>query len=210
MPQRETYETQNLKQEGATTDPFTVERYAQFSRHFPSTARSVLDVGCSDGRGGVRLKELRPDIALSGLDCVESRLADLPPAYENHILGLSTKIPADDLTFDVIVAGEFLEHLYPADVDATLCEFQRVLKIGGRLLMTTPHPTCWLNRFGGRTVYGISHLTQHHPKTLITRLLMHGFNKVVLRGSGKATRNFGERFPLLALYGSYLIRADKI
>lgn len=210
MSRREIYEAQNQEQEGATTDPFTAERYAQFARHLPPNARRVLDVGCSDGRGGTRLKELRPNLLINGLDCVEDRLKALPAVYDQTILGLSTQIPVDDQSFDAIVAGEFLEHLYPADVDSTLCEFQRVLKIGGRLLMTTPHPTCWLNRFGGRTVYGVSHLTQHHPRVLATRLMMHGFSKVVLRGSGKATRKFGERFPLFGLYGSFLIRADKI
>lgn len=210
MVQREIYEAQNLPQEGATTDEFTLERYTQFSRHLPPRTVSVLDVGCADGRGGARLKELRPNLSLAGLDCVEERLEALPPSYGRRILGLSTEIPAEDQSFDAIVAGEFLEHLYPADVDRTLCEFQRVLKIGGRLLMTTPHPTCILNRFFGRTVYGTSHLTQHHPKILVTRLLMHGFNKVVLRGSGKAIRKFGERFPVFGVYGSYLVRADKI
>lgn len=210
MNTRENYEQQNLQQEGAVTDEFTLERYAQFARHLPTGCVSVLDVGCADGRGGVRLKELRPTLSIRGLDCVEARLNALPAAYEGRILGLSTSIPLEDQSVDAIVAGEFLEHLYPADVDKTLCEFQRVLKIGGRLLMTTPHPTCYLNRFGGRTVYGTSHLTQHDPKVLRTRLVMHGFNKVKIRGSGKATRKFGERFPFFGVYGSFLIWGDKI
>jgi ubiquinone/menaquinone biosynthesis C-methylase UbiE len=206
-----TYEQQNLLQEDALTDPFTAERYAQFVKHLPQTTQSVLDVGCSTGRGGVRLKELLPQVQLMGLDCVQARLDALPSAYNEHVLGLTTKIPLPDCHLDAIVAGEFLEHLYPSDVDATLCEFQRILKVGGRLLMTTPHPTCLLNRFGGRTVYNTpSHLTQHHPHLLKQRLLLHGFNKVRVYGSGKATRLFGEWSPLLSVYGSYLIQADKI
>lgn len=210
MNVRENYEQQNLQQEGAVTDEFTVERYTQFARHLPTSCTSVLDVGCSDGRGGARLKELHPALSIRGLDCVESRLQALPVAYEGRILGLSTSIPLEDQSLDAVVAGEFLEHLYPSDVDKTLCEFQRVLKIGGRLLMTTPHPTCYLNRFGGRTVYGPSHLTQHHPQVLATRLAMHGFNRIKLLGSGKATRKLGERFPFFGVYGSYLIKGDKI
>jgi ubiquinone/menaquinone biosynthesis C-methylase UbiE len=209
-PARENYEEQNLLQEDAVTDPFTQERYAQFSRHLSSEAKHVLDVGCANGRGGIKLKELRPELKLYGLDCVQTRLEALPAAYDEKILGLSTNIPLEDQSLDAILAGEFLEHLYPSDVDATLCEFQRVLKIGGRLLMTTPHPTCFINRFGGRTVYGQSHLTQHHPKILVQRLLSHGYNKVKIRGSGKATRLFGEWSPLLGVYGSFLIQADKI
>jgi hypothetical protein len=33
------------------------------------------------------------------------------------ICGLSNAIPADDQIFDAIVAGEFLEPLYPSEVD---------------------------------------------------------------------------------------------
>ncbi len=208
--QRQNYEQQNLQQEGATTDPFTLERYAQFAQLLPTDTRSILDVGCSDGRGGGVLKNAFPDASIQGFDCVQERLDALPPCYSKGVLGMSTSIPLEDQSLDAIVAGEFLEHLYPADVDTTLCEFQRLLKIGGVLLLTTPHPTCFINRFKGRSVYGISHLTQHHPKVLKWRLMMHGFNHVIVRGSGKATRLFGSRFPLLDVYGSYLIKADKI
>jgi ubiquinone/menaquinone biosynthesis C-methylase UbiE len=206
----DTYATGNIAQEDALTDPFTVERYAQFVKHLlPDTVR-VLDVGCSTGRGGVRLKELLPNAHLMGLDCVQQRLDALPNAYNQKVLGLTTSIPLEDMDLDAIVAGEFLEHLYPRDVDPTLCEFQRVLKVGGRLLMTTPHPTCFINRFGGRSVYTPSHLTQHYPSILKQRLLAHGFNRVKIIGSGKATRYFGEWSPLLGVYGSFLIQADKI
>lgn len=210
LSQRQNYEQQNLQQAGATTDPFTLERYAQFARLLPSSTRSILDVGCADGRGGGVLKDAFPGLVLKGLDCVQERLDALPSCYSGGVLGMSTSIPLEDQSLDAIVAGEFVEHLYPSDVDATLCEFQRVLRIGGMLLLTTPHPTCFINRFGGRTVYGVSHLTQHHPKVLKWRLLMHGFNQVKLRGSGKATRFLGSRFPLLGVYGSYLLKAVKI
>jgi ubiquinone/menaquinone biosynthesis C-methylase UbiE len=206
----DSYATGNLAQDDALTDPFTAERYVQFVKHLPADAHKILDVGCSTGRGGKQLKELLPKAHLMGLDCVQARLDALPSVYDQRVLGLSNKIPLDDMSLDAIVAGEFLEHLYPADVDPTLCEFQRVLKVGGRLMMTTPHPTCFINRFGGRSVYTPSHLTQHYPHILKQRLLAHGFSKVKVIGSGKATRYFGEWSPLLGVYGSYLIRADKI
>jgi ubiquinone/menaquinone biosynthesis C-methylase UbiE len=208
--QRENYEQQNLQQAGATNDPFTVERYQQFARLLPSGVGRILDVGCSDGRGGEALKQALPQCHLMGLDCVQERLNALPQCYAERVLGLSNSIPLDDQSLDAIVAGEFLEHLYPADVDPTLCEFQRVLKTGGVLLLTTPHPNCFKSRILGHSVYSVSHLTQHYPDVLRLRLKMHGFNHVTLRGSGKATRLFGSRFPLLGVYGSYLMRAVKI
>jgi len=210
MDSHKNYEAQNTDQSISESDPFTLERYEQFSLSLPSGPIQVLDIGCNTGRGGARLKAIFPNITLSGLDCVQSRLDSLPDCYEGRVYGLSNSIPKPDQTFDAIVAGEFLEHLYPSDVDPTLCECQRVLKIGGKLLMTTPNPGYLKNLFGGETIYGTSHLTQHHHEVLKHRLLMHGFSRVRIFGSGKMTRYIGSRFPILNLYGSYMITARKI
>ncbi len=203
------YRDGNTEQSIALGDTFSLERYRQFARHLPAGRLRVLDVGCAEGRGGAELCRIRPDVELCGLDCVAERLAKLPPCYRSGIEGLTQEIPADDLSFDAVVAGEFLEHLYPADVDPTLCEFQRILKIGGTLLMTTPNPHSLMKRLRGGSVFGVAHLTQHFPALLKKRLMLHGFSGVRVFGSGKATRYLGQHFPILAAYGSYLIRARK-
>ena len=206
----EKYEAQNIQQEISERDEFTPERYDQFARYLPKDAKDILDVGCNTGRGGERLKQNLDSINLYGLDCVKERLDALPNAYAKGIYGLSTEIPTEDKTFDAIVAGEFLEHLYPGDVDRTLCEFQRVLKIGGRLLLTTPNPKYLRNKLTRSTVYGVSHLTQHYPDVLSLRFRMHGFSGIKILGSGKMSRYLGVHFPIRSVYGSYLIFGDKI
>ena len=75
--------------------------------------------------------------------------------------------------------------------------------------MTTPNPYSLRMRYYKDSVLGVSHLTQHFPQILKTRLMMHGFNHVRLIGSGKAIRHFGEKFPCFSIYGSYLIIAVK-
>ena len=204
------YETQNIQQSLSEEDSFTIERYEQFFKFFAKTATHVLDIGCNTGRGGARLKELNPHLTLFGLDCVQTRLDALPDCYSKGVHGLSTDIPLEDQSADIIVAGEFLEHLYPTDVDPTLCEFQRVLKIGGQLLLTTPNPGYFKNKLTGESVYRISHLTQHFPETLRFRLKMHGFSRIKILGSGKMSRFIGTHFPLLSAYGSYLVIANKV
>jgi ubiquinone/menaquinone biosynthesis C-methylase UbiE len=204
------YEAQNIQQDVSERDPFTMERYKQFHQLLSKVQTGiVLDVGCNTGRGGLRLKELNPNLVLLGLDCVQARLDALPECYSQGVYGLSTDIPIEDQSIDVIVAGEFLEHLYPADVDKTLCEFQRTLKIGGRLLLTTPNPNYIKNKLNRASVYGTSHLTQHFPKALQFRLQMHGFSGIKIFGSGKVSRYIGCRFPLREVYGSYLVLANK-
>ena len=57
------YEAINLLQPESEHDPFTVERYHQFFKHFPVVTQTVLDIGCNTGRGGKVLKELNPNLA---------------------------------------------------------------------------------------------------------------------------------------------------
>jgi hypothetical protein len=38
---------------------------------------------------------------------------------------------------------------------------------------------------------------------------MHGFSHVRVLGSGRISRKLGEHVPVLSVYGSYLITADK-
>ena len=205
----EKYVKQNLERPDSDTDPFTRERYVQFHRFLPKDAKTILDVGANTGRGGQRLAELNSVYRITALDCVQSRLDELPKCYCGVICGLSNAIPAEDQSFDAIVAGEFLEHLYPSDVDPTLGEFQRVLKVRGRLLMTTPNPAYFRLWLSGGTVYTVSHLTQHWPGVLKSRLQACGFSRVRIYGSGKMSRYLGYHFPIRALYGSYLIIGDK-
>lgn len=203
------YEALNLTQPESERDPFTEERYAQFYRHFPKGAKKVLDIGCNTGRGGKVLKELNPNLFIHGLDAVKDRLDRLPPdAYESGVHGYSTKIPNDDGTYDVVVAGEFIEHIYQADVDQTLGEIFRVLKVGGRLLLTTPNPLDIKRKRRGESILGGSHVSQHFHDTLALKLKMSGFSRVKIEGSGKVTRYLGTKFPLL-VYGSYLAMGDK-
>ena len=155
------------------------------------------------------LKKLVPRIDLWGMDVAQARLDSLPNSYDNKVRGLSTDIPLEDGTVDTVVAGEFLEHLRARDVDPTLCEFQRILRVGGRLLLTTPNPTSLKLLIQRGSVYGPGHLTQHHARILRTRVKMHGFRNVRLTGTGKTSRYLGTHVPLLPLYGSYLLRADK-
>lgn len=54
------------------------------------------------------------------------------------------KCPALDQTYDVILAGEIIEHL--VDTDSFAGELYRILKPHGRLIVSTPNLTSWYNR----------------------------------------------------------------
>lgn len=200
----------NREQKVSETDPFTVRRYRQFIRHFPPRTRNVLDVGCNTGRGGEVIKALLPEVRVSGLDCVPERVAALDAMhYDEKICGFTNDIPISSDSFDAIVAGEFIEHLPPDQVYQTLCEFFRLLRLGGVLLMTTPNPNYIKNKIRKQSVLGGSHITQHHVRSLRRRLGDVGFSGIKMRGSGRVSSILGEHFPTFAVYGSYLAKATK-
>lgn len=204
------YVSLNEQMTASETDSFTVERYRQFFRHFQSGVRVVLDVGCNTGRGGQAIKELNPGLAIVGLDCVESRLAKIPKdVYERTIYSQCKSIDVDSFSFDAVLAGEFIEHLRPEDMESTLTEFFRVLRSGGQLLLTTPNPDYIRLKLSGRSVLGGAHLSEHRPKALKKILKETGFRNVKIFGSGKVSRYLGECVPFLFLYGSYFVEANK-
>jgi 2-polyprenyl-3-methyl-5-hydroxy-6-metoxy-1,4-benzoquinol methylase len=203
--------TSNRCQTGSEQDTFTEARYRQFARHLRSAARDILDVGCNTGRGGAALKAVRADARLTGLDCVSERLSALDGAvYENAVCSLTHAIPLPSGSFDAIVAGELMEHIPPEWVFATLCEFFRLLRLRGQLLLTTPHPRYIKNRLIRSSILlERSHVSQHLPRSLRRRLEDVGYSSIRFRGSGRVTRIIGEHCPYLAAYGSYLVTAVK-
>jgi 2-polyprenyl-3-methyl-5-hydroxy-6-metoxy-1,4-benzoquinol methylase len=200
----------NRGQKVSEIDPFTEGRYKQFVRHLPPGAHDILDVGCNTGRGGVVMKTLRPSLRVTGLDCVPERVQELDPnIYDARICDFTQSISAPSDSFDAIVAGEFIEHLPPDQVDATLCEFFRLLRLRGLLLLTTPNPR-YVRHFLERTsVLGGAHISQHYISSLRRRLAAVGFSAITIRGSGRVSSLLGEHIPLRAVYGSYLALASK-
>jgi 2-polyprenyl-3-methyl-5-hydroxy-6-metoxy-1,4-benzoquinol methylase len=201
----------NRAQSSSEVDDFTEERYAQFVRHLPPNAKAILDVGCNTGRGGAVLRRLLPGMKIDGLDCVQERLdAIAGEIYDRRICSFTNAIDLESGSYDAIVAGEFLEHVPSEQVYSTLCEFFRLLRLRGRLMMTTPNPRCLKNQLKNLSVLlDPSHVTQHFPERLGKRLMDIGFSHIAVLGSGRMSRKLGAKFPILAVYGSYLVLATK-
>jgi 2-polyprenyl-3-methyl-5-hydroxy-6-metoxy-1,4-benzoquinol methylase len=192
-------------------DTYTPARYARFLSHLGPEAVDVLDVGCNTGRGGGIMKSRLPGLRITGLDCVPDRLGKLDRAvYEQSVCAFSHDIPLATGSFDAIVAGEVIEHIAPPHVFPTLCEFFRLLRLGGRLILTTPNPEYLKNRLQGLSVLlDASHVSQHLPASLRRRLEDIGFSSIKAYGCGRVSNYLGPHFPLLSVYGSYLMVARK-
>jgi 2-polyprenyl-3-methyl-5-hydroxy-6-metoxy-1,4-benzoquinol methylase len=97
----------------------------------------VLDVGCGEGRFASELA--RAGVRVVGIDVAEEplrRARERDPALDLRLVDVDGRWPLEDASFDVVWAGETIEHV--ADTAGRLSEVRRVLRPGGRLLLSTP------------------------------------------------------------------------
>jgi 2-polyprenyl-3-methyl-5-hydroxy-6-metoxy-1,4-benzoquinol methylase len=176
----------------------------------------LLDIGCSRGdwadlwqsRGwqvaGIDVN--RDHIAIAQNSGVDARFCDLN----------RDPLPFDDAQFDLIFAGEVIEHL--VDTDGFLNEIYRCCKLGGNLLLTTPNLASFENRI--RLLLGIypkwlnynfeesGHVRGYTSRALKRQLAVHGFR--VLRHVGNWVPFIPQHFiddikmPALAITGDLL------
>jgi SAM-dependent methyltransferase len=126
------------------------ERTALFRRYVGGPGRRVLDVGC---RAGALTRSYLEGNTVVGVDVDREALA------EAAALGIQTvwadaqrRLPFQDESFDVVVAGELLEHL--ADPELFVGEASRVLRPGGALVGSIPNAYRLKNRL--RFLFGRS------------------------------------------------------
>jgi 2-polyprenyl-3-methyl-5-hydroxy-6-metoxy-1,4-benzoquinol methylase len=100
----------------------------------------VLDVGCGEGWFTSVLADHGAHAV--GIDVVAEPLERgraRDPRLDLRHAPLDAPLGVDDGSFDVVWAGELIEHL--VDVVGWLADVRRVLPSGGRILVTTPdHP----------------------------------------------------------------------
>lgn len=100
--------------------------------------KNILDIGCYDGSFLAGIKNRSNNfygLEASDWGVKKSRENNVNVAkyFFNDVDGM----PYEDDLFDLVVAGEIIEHIY--DTDFFLSEIRRILKPGGRLLLSTPN-----------------------------------------------------------------------
>ena len=173
----------------------------------------LLDIGCSTGDWGLfwKARGWRP----AGVDIDREHTAIARDrGVDAHYCDLNRDpIPFPATSFDLVFAGEVIEHL--VDTDGFLRELSRCTKRGGHLLLTTPNLASFENRV--RLLLGIyprwlnynlsgsGHVRGYTPGALRKQLSEHGFK--VIRQLGNwvpfIPQHFADdiRMPWLAVTG---------
>ena len=106
----------------------------------PSSATSVLDVGCATGQFGKALKDSRPGLHVSGIE-MNPHVAREAEAVLDCVIAKPVQEVTFDRTYDCVVCGELLEHV--ASPLALLKHLRSAIAPGGSLIASSPCVTHW-------------------------------------------------------------------
>lgn len=96
----------------------------------------ILDIGGYDGVIACNLREIFPEIKITVIDMDESGL-ELGKKHGLNVLRASAmELPIEDASVDMVFCFDMIEHI--DEERRLLSELSRVLKGGGKILLTTP------------------------------------------------------------------------
>ena len=169
---------------------FLLEQVAEIGAQLDCPPR-VLDVGCGEGYFAAALVRAHAEVLAVDVAAEPLRRAlERHPELDVRLVEAEAALPLDDSSFDVVWAGETIEHV--ADTARWLSELRRVLRSGGLLLLSTPDhgllsrlrlalsAGAFQERFDPRG----EHLRFYTRHALADLLMDFGFEEVTVRGAG--------------------------
>jgi len=168
-------------------EPAAFRRRLAFLLESVEPGRRVLDVGCGEGAFAAELARAGVDVL--GVDVAEEPLRRgraRHPELDLRLLGGESRWELADSSFDVVWAGEVIEHVL--DTAGWFSELRRVLRSGGAIVLTTPalgrrellgaarSRRAFAERFDPRS----DHLRFYSPATLRTLLAEFGFEQIAI------------------------------
>lgn len=109
----------------------------------PNHGATILDLGCGDGYWSEKFKKLGYNVSAVDGETVYPNINADYQYKEMMLCDANKKLPFPDSSFDVVWCSEVIEHL--SNYKFTITEIMRVLKPGGRYILTTPNSFFWLH-----------------------------------------------------------------
>lgn len=122
--------------------------------------RRVLDAGC--GSGPLAADLLQRGAVVSGFDLsagmIDLARERLGEEVDLRVADLAGPLPYEDAGFDVVVSSLALHYL--PDWGPALAELRRVLRPGGRLVVSVPHPAVYLFNYPDRDYFALTQYSE--------------------------------------------------
>ncbi|MEM9250780.1 MAG: class I SAM-dependent methyltransferase [Planctomycetota bacterium] len=166
----------------------------------------ILDFGCGSGDLIAQLRQRGIDargieFAPQAKAAAEARFGQDIGACVTEAKDLPTSF--EDASFDAVFLIEVIEHLLDEDLGPTLGEIRRLLRPGGRVMITTPNREpidCHLTHCPdcGCTFHPVQHVRAFSPDTMRKLLTEHGLRPIHVLETCLPTRTLGSRLTSLA------------
>lgn len=202
----------------------------------PKDDKIIIELGCLYGNFAKRLRDQFPNSTIIAGDYLEEHL-DIARLVHPKLSGLFKRLNAyqlelEDSSVDIVTFQEVIEHLEGAA--NAVKEINRVLKIGGELILSTPTAYYWRDMWQAfkyelvrkyrkkslplsDSIYFQEHEWNRHiycwtPSTLYTLLKVNGFEYVTHKyceeGKGFLEKLFLKAFPFVS--PTIIIKVKKI
>lgn len=131
----------NIRHINSKDDPMTWHKIGTIAATIPNDGSKVLNIGC--GAGDLEnyvLKKQKKNLQWVGVDISPKSLKECRENFKNakFELGDILKLKYKDESFDIVILSEIMEHISPKNTFRALKEVNRVLRRGGRLVVSIP------------------------------------------------------------------------
>jgi 2-polyprenyl-3-methyl-5-hydroxy-6-metoxy-1,4-benzoquinol methylase len=159
-------------------------KFQRVARELPAEGQ-YLDVACGPG---TFIGTVSSQLFCTGVDIAAAQIDYASKHYGNPTKKFQMmepgRLPFPDATFDVVTSVELIEHISPAEAAQLFLECKRVLKPGGKLIVTTPNYAClwpmieWFLNKLSKVSYESQHITKYKPASLAAKLNEAGLGNV--------------------------------
>jgi methionine biosynthesis protein MetW len=123
---------------GNLTESIRIQKMRDMVDNLNLESKNILDIGCYDGTFLNSIKNRRNNFfGLEASDWGVKECHQKNINVQQFFFDDEKKLPFEDNFFDLVIAGEIIEHIY--DTDFFLEEISRVLRKQGKLLISTPN-----------------------------------------------------------------------